>query len=119
MKIYLIIFIILIKAFPVLSNEIDNKGLICDYYSENKKPITEYYWFKQGQAYKVWFDKKLSLIKKSTYPAYYKLTPEYIRFYKIFVILENMKFTNKKNTVLGQCKFINSYQEIEILLNSS
>ena len=116
MKIYLIIFIILIKAFPVLSNEIDNKGLICDYYSENKKQITEYYWFNQGQAYKVWFDRKLSLIKKSTYPAYYKLTSEYIRFYKIFVILKNLEFTNKNKTILGKCKFINSYQKIEGLL---
>ena len=119
MKIYIILIFYFITLLPSLSNEIDNKGLICDYYSENKKQITEYYWFEEGQVYKVWLDAKDFLIKKSTYPAYYKLTPEYIRFYKIFVILENMKFTNKKNTVLGQCKFINSYREIEILLNSS
>jgi len=44
------------------------------------------------------------------------LTPEYIRFYKIFVILENLEFTNKNNTILGTCKFIDSYKEIETLL---
>ena len=116
MKIFLILILIFVPTFPVLSNEIDNKGLICDYYSENKKQITEYYWFNEGQVYKVWLDTKLSLIKKSTYPAYYKLTPEYIRFYKIFLILENMEFTNKNNTILGKCKFIDSYQRIETLL---
>ena len=116
MKIFLTLILILVPTFPVLSNEIDNKGLRCDYYSENKKQITEYYWFNEGQVYKVWLDTKLSLIKKSTYPAYYKLTPEYIRFYKIFVILKNMEFTNKNKTILGKCKFINSYQKIESLL---
>ena len=116
MKIFLTLILILVPTFPVLSNEIDNKGLICDYYSENKKQITEYYWFEEGQVYKVWLDTKVLLIKKSTYPAYYKLTPEYIRFYKIFVILKNMEFTNKNNTILGACKFISSYKEIETLL---
>lgn len=116
MKIFLILIVIFISTFPVSSNEIDNKGLICDYYSKNKKQITEYYWFNEGQVYKVWLDIKLSLIKKSTYPAYYKLTSEYIRFYKIFLILENMEFTNKNNTILGKCKFIDSYQRIETLL---
>ena len=118
MKIYLIIFIILIKNFPVLSNEIDNKGLICDYREDNKSKITKYYWFAEGKVYKVWFDKKLSLIQNSIYPAYYKLTPDYIRFYKIYVMLESMEFTNKTKKVLGQCKFIDSYQEIEGLLKN-
>ena len=116
MKIFLTLILILVPTFPVLSNEIDNKGLRCDYYSENKKKITEYYWFEEGKVYKVWLDKKVFLIKKSTYPAYYKLTSEYIRFYKIFVILKNLEFTNRNKTILGKCKFINSYQKIESLL---
>ena len=41
MKIFLTLILILVPTFPVLSNEIDNKGLICDYYSDNKKQITE------------------------------------------------------------------------------
>ena len=114
MKIYIILIFYFIIILPSLSNDIDNKGLICKYNLDNRNQ--EYYWFSEGQVYKIWFDSKKSVIKKSTYPAYYKLTNEHIRFYRIFVLLDTLEFSDKTNLVLGVCEFTDNYKEIEELV---
>lgn len=104
--------------FSASSNEIDDKGLVCEYNIDSNRP-TEYYWFSDGQVYKVWYDKKTSIIKKSTYPAYYKLTEDYIRFFRIFVLLNTLDFTDKNNNILGNCLFVKDYKKIEDIIQSS
>ena len=106
MKIFISIIIYLTLIFPVFGNEIDNKGLICEYNADNANRPNEYYWFSDGQVFKVWFDNKKSKIKKSTYPAYYKLTADYIRFYRIFVFIIDLRiiipFTMKQFRILNK-----------------
>jgi hypothetical protein len=119
MKIYIILIFYFITIFPSLGNEIDNKGLICNYNLDKKNKNPEYYWFSEGQVYKVWFDNKKSVIKTSTYPAYYKITNDYIRFYRIFVLLDTLEFTDKNNTILGVCEFSDSYKKIEELIKGN
>ena len=63
MKIYIILLIYFSIIFSAFSNEIDNKGLVCEYSIDSNKP-NEYYWFSDGQVYKVWYDKKTKIIKK-------------------------------------------------------
>ena len=118
MKIYIILLIYFSIIFCAFSNEIDNKGLACEYNIESNKP-NEYYWFSDGQVYKVWYDKKKSIIKKSNYPAYYKLTEEYIRFFRIFVLLNTLDFTDRHNNILGTCIFVKDYKNVEELIQSS
>ncbi len=113
MKIFISLIIYLTLIFPVFGNEIDNKELICEYNADNANRPNEYYWFSDGQVFKVWFDNKKSKIKKSTYPAYYKLTADYIRFYRIFVLLNNLEFTDRNNNILGECKFTKTFKNIE------
>ena len=113
MKIYIILIIYFSIIFSSFGDKIDNKGLICKYNLDNKSRIEEYYWFSDGQVYKVWFDNKKSIIRKSTYPAYYKLTNDYIRFYRIFVLLNTLEFTDKNNKLLGTCRFLEDYANIE------
>ena len=116
MKIYIILIIYFSIIFSSFGDKIDNKGLICKYNLDNKNRDQEYYWFSEGQVYKIWFDSKKSVIKKSTYPAYYKLTNEHIRFYRIFVLLDTLEFSDKTNLVLGVCEFTDNYKEIEELV---
>ena len=118
MKIYIILLIYFSIIFSAFSNEIDNKGLVCEYSIDSNKP-NEYYWFSDGQVYKVWYDKKTKIIKKSTYPAYYKLTEEYIRFYRIFVFLNTLDFTDKNKNIIGSCIFVKDYKNVEELIQSS
>ena len=59
------------------------------------------------------------IIKKSTYPAYYKLTEEHIRFYRIFVLLNTLDFTDKNKNILGSCIFVKDYKNVEELIQSS
>ena len=66
MKIYIILLIYFSIIFSAFSNEIDNKGLVCEYSIDNNKP-NEYYWFSDCQVYKVWYDKKKSLIIRISY----------------------------------------------------
>ena len=112
MKLYIII-IYFTLIFSTLANEIDSKGLICEYNLDNKNRPNEYYWFSDGQVYKVWFDNKKSIIKKSSFPAYYKVTDDYIRFYRIFLLINTLEFTDKNNNILGICKFTKNYESIE------
>ena len=113
MKIYIILITYFLIVLPSFSFEIDDKGLVCQYDKENKNRPNEYYWFSDGQVYKVWFDNKKSIIKKSSYPAYYKVTDDYIRFYRIFLLINTLEFTDKNNNILGICEFINNYESIE------
>ena len=112
MKIYIILITYFFIVLPSFSVEIDNKGLVCKY-TENKNRPNEYYWFSDGQVYKVWFDKKKSIITKSSYPAYYKVTDDYIRFYRIFLLINTLEFTDRSNNFLGFCKFTKNYESIE------
>ena len=118
MKIYIIFLIYFSIIFSAFGNEIDNKGLVCEYNIERNKP-NEYYWFSDGQVYKVWYDKKTSIIKKSTYPAYYKITEEYIRFFRIFVLLNTLDFTDKNNNILGTCIFVKDYKNVEEIIQKN
>ena len=113
MKIYIILITYFLIMLPSFSFEIDDKGLVCQYDKENKNRPNEYYWFSDGQVYKVWFDNKKSIIKKSSFPAYYKVTDDYIRFYRIFLLINTLEFTDKNNNILGICKFIKNYESIE------
>ena len=115
MKKYIILMLFFVFVFPSLASNIDNKGLECIYNIDNIRP-NEYYWFSDEQVYKVWFDKKESVIKKSTYPAYYKLTEKHIRFYRIFVLLDSLEFTDKNNNILGVCKLIENYKNLEDII---
>lgn len=117
MKIYIILILCFSFICPVFASDIDDKGLECIYNTDSKRP-NEYYWFFEEQVYKVWFDNKESIIKKSTYPAYYKITEEYVRFYRVFVLLGNLEFTDKNNNILGKCKFIDSYDVLENIIKS-
>jgi len=117
MKIYIILIFYFSIIFSAFSNEIDNKGLVCEYNIESNRP-NEYYWFSDGQVYKVWYDKKTAIIKKSTYPAYYKLTEEYIRFFRIFVLLNTLEFTDKHGNILGTCAFTKNYENIEEIIKN-
>ena len=117
MKLYIIIYFTLI--FSAFANDIDTKGLICEYNLDNKNRPHEYYWFSDGQVYKVWYDKSGSIIKKSTYPAYYKITEEYIRFYRIFVLLNTLEFTDKNSNILGTCTFVKTYENIEEIIKGN
>lgn len=110
MKKYIILCFVII--FPSFGSDLNNKGLECRYDTDNKR-ANEYYWFSDEQVYKVWFDKKESIIKKSNYPAYYKLTDKYIRFYRIYVLLDSLQFTDKNNRTLGVCQFIENYKNLE------
>ena len=115
------IYIILITYFsiiaPSFSSDIHNKGLVCQYNLDNKNRPYEYYWFTDGQVYKVWYDNKESVIKKSTYPAYYKLTDDYIRFYRIFLLINTLEFTDKNNNILGVCEFKKNYVRFILFVN--
>ena len=113
MKIYIILITYFLIVLPSFSFEIDDKGLVCQYDKENKNRPNEYYWFSDGQVYKVWFDNKKSIIKKSSFPAYYKVTDDYIRFYRIFLLINTLEFTDKNNNILGICKFLKYYESIE------
>ena len=113
MKIYIILITYFLIVLPSFSFEIDDKGLVCQYDKENKNRPNEYYWFSDGQVYKVWLDNKKSIIKKSSFPAYYKVTDDYIRFYRIFLLINTLEFTDKNNNILGICKFIKNYESIE------
>ena len=113
MKIYIILITYFFIVLPSFSVEIDDKGLVCKYDKENKNRAHEYYWFSDGQVYKVWFDNKKSIIKKSSFPAYYKVTDDYIRFYRIFLLINTLEFTDKNNNILGICKFLKNYESIE------
>jgi hypothetical protein len=116
MKLYLLILLYFFSIYSVFANDLDGKGLICKSNVENQKLNDKFYWFFEGQVYKVWFDKKKNIITKSTYPAFYKLTEGYIRFYRIFVLLDTLDFTDKNNNILGQCEFLDSYIQIENLI---
>ena len=113
MKIYIILITYFLIVLPSFSIEIDEKGLVCQYDKGNKNRPNEYYWFSDGQVYKVWLDNKKSIIKKSSFPAYYKVTDDYIRFYRIFLLINTLEFTDKNNNILGICKFIKNYESIE------
>ena len=77
MKIFIVLITYFILIFSSFGDEIDNKGLVCKYNTEIKNRPHEYYWFLDGQVYKVWYDINESIIKKSAYPAYYKITDNY------------------------------------------
>ena len=117
MKIYIILTLYFSFMFPAFASDIDNKGLECIYNMDNKRP-NEYYWFSEEQVYKVWYDKNKSIIRKSTYPAYYKQTEEYIRFFRIFVLLNTLEFTDKHGNILGTCAFIRNYENIEEIIKN-
>ncbi len=52
------------------------------------------------------------------YPAYYKQTEEYIRFFRIFVLLNTLEFTDKYGNILGACAFTKNYENIEKIIKN-
>ncbi|MFP6780030.1 MAG: hypothetical protein VB916_07050 [Alphaproteobacteria bacterium] len=119
MKIFIVLITYFILIFSSFGDEIDNKGLVCKYNTEIKNRPHEYYWFLDGQVYKVWYDINESIIKKSAYPAYYKITDNYIRFFRIFVLLNTLEFTDRNNNILGACTYIKNYENIEEILKKN
>ena len=41
------------------------------------------------------------------------MTDDYIRFYRILLLINTLEFTDKNNNILGICEFTKNYESIE------